>query len=86
MGVLRRDRVRCLIREYDQLTCSDTVSGTHTSTEEFPLGRGELIVGQFSVRVKLRQLIKTGQRRLRWRLPGCELMADDMSDVSSDHA
>jgi hypothetical protein len=26
MGVLRRDTVRCLIREYDQLTCDDTVS------------------------------------------------------------
>jgi hypothetical protein len=25
----RPTRVRCLIREYDQLTCSDTVSGTH---------------------------------------------------------
>jgi hypothetical protein len=32
MGVLRRDRVRCLIREYDQLTCSDTVSGAHRTS------------------------------------------------------
>jgi len=36
MGVVRRDWVRCLIREYDQLTCSDTVSGTHTA---MPAGR-----------------------------------------------
>jgi hypothetical protein len=32
MRVLRRDRVRCLIREYDQLTCSDTVSGAHRTS------------------------------------------------------
>jgi hypothetical protein len=43
MGVLRRDRVRCLMREYDQLTGSDTVSGTHTypnPARQAPAGRG----------------------------------------------
>jgi len=29
MRVLRRNRLCCLIREYDQVTCGDTVSGTY---------------------------------------------------------
>ena len=38
MGVLRQDRVRYLIREYDQLTGSDTVPGTHRGEMAAHLG------------------------------------------------
>jgi hypothetical protein len=54
--------------------------------EEFRFGRRELIIGQFPVRMELRQSLETGQRRLRWRLPGREFMAGNMACVSSDHA
>ena len=69
-----------------QWAASDLLTIWRRSAEEFPLSCGEFIIGQLPVRVELRQLLKAGQRRLRWRLLGRELVADDMSSVSSYHA